>query len=279
VAWLTGNLDRFTPFTGRRIDGYHFKAFTELALAHVVLLDSGLHTPHGSTWKAFLLRHCDDPALAQMARKEPAIASAYLMPYLFLRSGGHRSRYYEETLAQLRRSGGLRRMELVPYRALEREYVLWRAGVVRSTPRWRALWRATSLGLCGSSLTIDDEAAYSVTHTLFYLTDFGRRRAPFTSSERSGAVTLTQALALHYWRCGHWDLLGECLLSLSYLDAADDEIHEAALDAFLNAWRPDGTIPSRARRRPKQDADRQFRDCYHTTLVGLLLAAGMARRA
>ena len=63
----------------------------------------------------------------------------------------------------------------------------------------------------GSYVRLDDEAAYAITHTLFYLTDFGGRGAALSHRQRERAVDLVEVLLLHYWRTGRWDLVGELL--------------------------------------------------------------------
>ena len=249
LDWLSRNLETFSPGPGGLPDEWRVKAFGELALVYAYLQEwrhpaLGEHLP---VWRTFIIEHLEDPAFAQLARKRPAIAFAYLIPYLMLRATGYRSAYYEETLRLLRRGNLLRAAEVVPYRALEREHALWKSGWTRDEPRWRHLARATVLLQCDNPAAWDDEAAYSVTHTLFYLTDFGNRDAHLSASERDRAVDTVECLLLHYWRIGHWDLVGELLVNLNCLRNCGSPIYEAAARAYHAAWRDDGTVPGTQR--------------------------------
>jgi hypothetical protein len=215
------------------------------------------------------------PALAQMPRKRPAVALAYLLPYLMLRATGYRCADYEDTLTRLRRSGHLRPHELVPYRILEREHALWRSGVLGREPAWKRLAAATVLLRTRSLLSLDDEGAYAITHTLFYLTDFGHRAAPLSPTEMRRAVDFVEGLLLHYWRVGNWDLVGERLINANCCGACGSDIYAGAARAYEGAWRPDGAMPAR-RTSEVQDAiagDEDFGACYHPTLVAVLYCA------
>jgi hypothetical protein len=278
LHWLSRNLEAFSPRPGGLPEDWRLKAFGELALVYAYLQEwrPPALREHLPVWRTFIIEHLEDPAFAQLARKRPAIAFAYLIPYLMLRATGYRSDYHEETLRLLRRGNLLRAAEVVPYRALEREHALWKSGWTRDEPRWRHLARATVLLQCNNPAAWDDEAAYSVTHTLFYLTDFGNRDAHLSQSERDRAVDTVECLLLHYWRIGHWDLVGELLVNLNCLRNGGSPIYEAAARAYHAAWRDDGTVPATQkaiRAAPVRKEADPFRLRYHPTLVAVLYCA------
>lgn len=284
VDWLTSKLNDFSPLRNGRAEPFYLKAFAELTLVYVHLQQC--KQPHLRDrlliWRGFITGHCENPIYAQGPRKQPIIAFTYLMPYLLLRSIGYRSAYYEETLDQLRRRDYLRSMELVPYRVLDREYMLWKSGYSLSKPPWRKLYHATALGQGLGPLCFDDEATYSLTHTLFYLTDFGDSRGPFSSAEFQWIGSVAECLLLHYWRVGHWDLVGELLVALNCLGSCSSLIYTRAAAAFESTWQIDGSIPAKrefagqveaTKKLQKEEPKVQFCNCYHTTLVGVLYCA------
>ena len=292
LRWLSANLEAFAPCPEGRLEEWGVKAFGELALVYAYLQEWShpALAEHLPAWRSFLVERSDDPVFAQRARKSPATALAYLIPYLMLRSTGHRSAYHEDTLALLGRRNLLRAAELVPYRVMEREHALWKSGWARQEPRWRRLARATPLLRCDSLALLDDDAAYSATHTLFYLTDFGNREADLSPAELDRAVDTVECLLLHYVRTGHWDLVGELLVNLNSLRRCGSPIYEAAVRAYHAAWRPDGTVPGTRREagpsperaaagaRRQRDGrgakvSRLFRRRYHPTLVAVLYCA------
>jgi hypothetical protein len=281
LEWLTSRLSDFSPINHGRIDSFRLKAFAEFTLVYAGLVESNPRdlVAKLSGWRDFIINHCENPAYAQAARKQPLLAFAYLMPYLSLRGIGYRSDYHEETLRNLSRDKWLKSVELVPYRVLDREYVLWKSGFSRKEPSWRRLYLATAAGQSDDPLHFDDEAAYSLTHSIFYLTDFGNHCRVFSSTEISRVASLTECLLLYYWRSGFWDLVGELLITLNCLGGLKSAIVDGATSAFFRAHKNNGCIPAKTNLdddrdgvvRPKQRRrDREFRDCYHTTLVSLM---------
>ncbi len=277
LDWLTLHIEEFTLCRDGQIDEFGLKAFSELAFAYVYLrqwrhiLDAT--EKHLPVWRSLLHGFCEKPEFAQFPRKSSATAFAYVFPYLMLRATGYRSSFYEETLQLLRRRERLRNAELVPYRVLDREHSLWKSGCVEDEPNWHALFKATALGSPQSPLNFDDEATYSVTHTLFYVTDLGNRPLMLSLVQRRRIVELVECLLVHYWRRQNWDLVGELLINLNCLSMRKSAVYEEAAHAYHGAWRTDGTVPPKgARVGPiqKQSERKRFQRCYHPTLVAVL---------
>ncbi|HVO78754.1 MAG TPA: hypothetical protein VMT39_01925 [Candidatus Bathyarchaeia archaeon] len=206
----------------------------------------------------------------------PSYAYAILLPYLTLRPTGYRSSFHEESLRLAWASGFLFAVEVVPHRVLDREYFLWKAGLRDSEPCWSTLYANTALAAAKDALHIDREAAYAITHTLFYLSDWGRRVPPFEEEEYARVTSILDCLVVHYWRLHHWDLLGELLVNRLALLAPWSPLATGASTAFLNAWRPEGCVPGEGleieglEKAPRSEHESIiFRECYHTTLVGV----------
>lgn len=282
LDWLSSRLPEFSPLNHGRTDSFRLKAFAELTLVYASLVEwshEGLRA-RLIHWRTFITNLCERPAYAQAPRKQPLIAFAYLMPYLSLRGIGYRSEYYEETLRTLSDDRWLKTVELVPYRVLDREYVLWKSNFAKAEPAWRRLYLATAAGQSDNPLCFDDEATYSLTHTIFYLTDFGKHCRALSTSGTTRVKWLAECLLLHYWRMGFWDLVGELLITLNCLGGLDSVIVKGATSAFFSAHKKNGCIPAKRDLDDDQGSDgpppkrskreREFRDCYHTTLVSLL---------
>jgi hypothetical protein len=232
---------------------------------------------HLRRWRRFLLDHCEDRAYAELGRRIPSHAFALLLPYLNLRTTGYRSPFHEETLRRAWAREFLFATELVPHRVLDREYFLWKSGLLRCEPDWPKFYAATALAMAPDALNVDKEAAYAITHTLFYLSDLGRRPLPFEEAESERVTRILECLMVHFWRLRHWDLLGELLANRVSMLARESRIATGASAAFLNAWRPDGCIPGEGLKIEGLDKAPQsergaiiFRGCYHTTLVGVI---------
>ncbi|MFY0802054.1 hypothetical protein AB1K12_09860 [Peribacillus frigoritolerans] len=171
--------------------------------------------------------------------------------------------------------------EVVPYREFDLAYTFWKSGWVDKEPDWKSLYSSTVLARCNSSFCIDVDSAYSITHTIFYLTDMGNRSAPISKSHTEHSVELVESLLLHYWRIGHWDLMGELLINLNTIGHKNTLLFEEAKIAFHEVWQDNGALPSmRTQQHIKYELDEeeQFKNCYHTTLVGLLYCATALNR-
>lgn len=283
LGWITRHLDRFSPWREGRLTDRGIKALAELSVLYMYLerwearpLSRRLPlTDVLPAWREFILRQCENPAYAETARKRPAQAYYLLLPYLMLRAGGHRSPYYETTVDRVRRWGYLLPTEVVPYRRLDQHYVLWKSGCLKAEPNWRGLYKKTALVRRLRLAYVDEDISYSITHTLFYLTDMGERPGPFEAGEIRRITEVVECLLFHYWRLRHWDLVGELLINLNCLDARGSSFYPGAAAAFRKACRRDGAVPAdqacaekAATGRPPDESS--FQLYYHTTLLNVL---------
>lgn len=284
LNWFARNLAEIKPCVDGEFDFSGTKALVEFTLVHACLDDwrrrigtrYGIFVRHAAEWQGFITEAIEDKVYAEAARKNPPHAGFLLMPYLILRQGGYRSSYHEGTLRLVEKWGYPRTREVTPYRLLERELFSWKAGCRASEPDWHGLYLSTTLAAPGSLAFLDRDGAYSITHTVLYMCDFGARRAPLDHSEREAAIRVVECSLLHYWRIGNWDLVGELLASLDCLDSPASVIQQGAAAAF-HAAAIDGAVPAdRAaaeqihREGAAMSSATRFSLCYHTTLVSIL---------
>lgn len=287
VSWVTLNLARFQPFVAGQLTADGIKALSELAILYSVLKDRSRAGRDSwienaiPTWRSFLIEQCETPKYAQMSRKRPGQAFYLLMPYLCLRRSGYRTPYYEQTLRLLKRWRYPGAIEVVPHRLLDRHYFLWKAGL-KLAPKWSHHYRATSLPHMTHPQYLDDDAAYVFTHTLFYLTDFGRHRPALEQRDLQHLSRLGEYLSIHSWRLRLWDILGELLIGLCGLERQRSRLFIDAANAFRGAQNEDGSIPPNDEALPLNTSDdpeaSSFRHRYHTTLVMALFALALIDR-
>jgi hypothetical protein len=132
-SWITQHLTSFIPPDLKNPND--LKAISELSLIYSVVFSQSskrwrpVYAPVGK----FLFDFFSDASVAQYARKSPSLYNPYIMAYLPLRVLGHRLAHHEEAITYLRRTGYPEALELVPYRALELEYMMHKAF---GSPRW-----------------------------------------------------------------------------------------------------------------------------------------------
>jgi len=277
--WVAEHLERFTPADPLKPES--MKEIGELALIYALTRRWRGAEPHPDmeTIGDFLVDFCSHPVTIDLARKRPSYFTAYAFSYLALRSIGVRLDGFEEALSSLRRVGYPDACERQPFRRMEIEYALWKAGLSRHGPRLEN-HPGTTFELCGNPAYLVTWEIYSITHTLFYLTDFAGPVVEMSAEKRAKAILLVEALLSHSWRSKNWDLSGELLLNLLALGRRDALLYRLCMKALLDAWREDGPLPG-PYLGEAQDSEPEtlFKHCYHTTLVGLLLCGGHLYRA
>jgi hypothetical protein len=283
LNWMTDRLDLFVP--DDPFNPENIKALAELSILYGCL--SGWQAGAGSkaaderlaTIREVLVEFLSNARLAEWVRKLPAYFSPYMVVYLPMRSAGIRIAAMEDAVKFLRRAGYPRSLEMTPYRELELGYMCWKGGISRKPPAWGALYRQTTLVRGGNPVYFSLPEVYSVTHTLFYLTDIAGP-AEIRLPELQRAIGIVEPLLLHYWRKPDWDLTSELLLNLIALDCSGTSLFRAAFRAVHKNWRPDGMLPGPTFASLAGDPSRRdiFEHCYHTTLVGLMLCGGYLHR-
>lgn len=286
--WLDAHLELFTPWCNGEFSLERLQALTELAIVVARLRDApghgaglDLHEPVLARWEEHVRTELAAPKFAQLARKRPGHGFPFVLGYLALRRTGWRDQYFEETLTLHDRWGVPHATEVTPFRELDADYFLAASDWRDPAPDREALVRRTFLGRMRTPLYVDDDAAYAITHTVLYLSDFGRRPPDMPGDMRRTAISAVGSLLVHYWRLRHWDLVAELLVSAAVLGEAENVPATLALAALRAAVRQDGALPGSAaqaaelerRGEGRQDT---FAACYHTTVVALLLDVVLA---
>jgi 2-polyprenyl-6-methoxyphenol hydroxylase-like FAD-dependent oxidoreductase len=263
---LTVYLERLAARPDQLSDWQQTKCYGELALIHHYLRSwvregSMPRQPFAAqlaVWADHLTDHCN--------RIHPEIDGGpddlsgrlyHLQPYLWLRAAGYRSAPAEEMLARLARAGA-RPDSIGLY------YCLWKAGLVRRQPDWRAAlprW----LALWGETAESWDHSDYLITHAAFYVTDFGNHPAPVEPSDLDRLARINQQLLRRSVARSAWDLVGEGLIALACLARDQTAEYDQATRRFCQARRTDGPHAGWG--------------SYHTTLVDVLRCATALRAA
>jgi hypothetical protein len=299
LCWVNRNLVAFTPWQGSAVSPIGGQALGELAFltAHVdtwIRNSWPIHQMIGeelegafSQWVQHISGQIEDALYVEMCRKRVADGWKWLFPYLCLRTVGYRHTSYESLIETLLDRGYLLAPERAPYRTMEAEYLLYKAGISDQEPDWRDLIARGSLVRWRDPLYLPDDAVYALTHTVMYASDLGGKEIPLTPAERRQVVEIAECLIVHYSRESFWDLLGELLILVSCLGAeARSRVAALGANALTSAWRSDGSLlaygQSHIRRQSdgatSQSSERlEWDDCYHTTLVWLMFVATFSK--
>lgn len=281
LAWIDHHLEAFNPLTSERDSSaltiYQTKALGELALLCML---SARHTrgkpePTIERFLRFIHAIWQRPQFQEKIYRQPTYFYLYLMLYVVLRQSHFIDDSAQEMIQRAIDQGYVTAVETTPMRLLDRRHMLDAGQFQHTLPSYEELYAQTLLAQASPPFYYTDTDAYAITHTLFYLTDFGKRSTPALSGEHRSTVhwLIETLLGLYLYR-KHWDLVGELLLDCYCLHRYPDILVPIAWEAVWRAQLPDGSIPGPRFSAPRleQMDDEQgkqycFEQNYHTTLV------------
>ncbi|MDM8278891.1 hypothetical protein QUW37_06560 [Ligilactobacillus aviarius] len=159
----------------------------------------------------------------------------------------------------------------MPYRQLDVAYSLNKIGINSNYPDTSKLYHQTILDHDYNPLYISDDLAYSITHTIFYMTDMGRK---IQFSNTQNINNKLKDLITFYELKNNADILSECLICLAFVnrDYQKDylDIASAAFNVINNNQLDSGLViaPGESRESLKSNSKEQlFFKNYHTVLV------------
>uniref|UniRef100_A0AAU2JJH0 DUF6895 domain-containing protein n=1 Tax=Streptomyces sp. NBC_00049 TaxID=2903617 RepID=A0AAU2JJH0_9ACTN len=288
LGWLGGNLDHFDPFSASARSATHGKAKAALELALLCHCAARLADPPEALGEARALvrKLWQDPDLPRLFADVPKYASTYGLIYAALAPDAIDDTQVRATLARLD-PAFLSPRGKSPYQRIEIRHYADKAGVHHTVEPYAELlphsplvaFRAAEPGDATSQdgAPLTDPQAYAVTHTAFYLGDFGRTAPGLGEGALAHARDLVDRLLRHCVEHDRWDLAAELVLTRFILgsDPLDTPSGAAAVECLVRAQRPDGAIPGRSAAlaaHPSAPGGEFFRKAYHTTLVTALMA-------
>ncbi|WP_405387826.1 hypothetical protein OG596_07575 [Streptomyces sp. NBC_01102] len=290
LDWLGGSLDHFDPYSSSAPSATHAKAKAALELALLCHCAARLDgSPAPLTGARELVRTLwGRPDFPDLFDIYPKHASSYGLIYTALAPagvGGTSLRLDPGFLSPHGKS---------PYERIEIRYYADKAGVPHGIEPYAGLVPLSPLVAYqppapedmapeGAAPEDADAAplptpqAYALTHTAFYLGDFGRTRPGLTADAAAGAEDLVRRMLDHCVAHDRWDLAAELLLTQFILgtDPLRTPSGAAAVECLVKAQQSDGAVPGRSvtlRATESDTAAEFFRRAYHTTLVTALMA-------
>jgi len=282
--WIRDNLEFFDPASAPELPAtQRVQAALEVAL---LCLAWGRHRPENDGLgdvTAFVREIWQRPEFPQLVAAHPSYAQRYGLVYGALAPAGMTNGSHRAVLARLAADGYLASCGKSPYLRLETRYYADLAGVGHEIESYAELYASGILAKLKTPLSITENDAYEITHTIFYLSDFGSRDARLARDDRERVHRIVCLLTDHFVQRDQWDLVGEFILAQFCLGGNPLETPSgvAGIERLQEVQLPDGAIPgATAKRRPEKSATAAefFQEAYHTTLVTglatLMIASG-----
>lgn len=160
------------------------------------------------------------------------------------------------------------KLERIPFRLLDLKYSLEKANISSNLPSYKELFEKTALGKGLPICYYSKASMYSVTHTIFYITDLGRGN--LIAVNKDEFLNLIRVLIGERILSSDLDILGELLLCTYFLGLEEKltELVKFSIEFLLNSQNSDGSFPAPIVSINSNEYTR-FRENYHTTLVSL----------
>ncbi|MFD3521409.1 DUF6895 family protein [Streptomyces sp. NPDC058653] len=257
-----------------------FKPIGEAATICKVLFREGVAGSRGASLARGLMDHLWRDALdggrmlARAGRQEPMSPIPFEV-YLPFREMGYQEPETERAVHLNHRLGSWAALELPPVRRLGMSTCERRFGLEPSTPVEEATAR-TWLARSPEPWTVEGHIGYSITHTVFHLTDWGERPEGLPEGMARYLARWLPVWLDDWLDLERWDLLGELLV----VDACLPEptLDEHAWRGFAAAQQPDGAMPA-VLEMPRGSRDDVFDIVYHPTLVAAFASVLATSRA
>lgn len=286
VAWLAARRDLLDP-RHTQPDRVLFTRKALIETAFLVGLRARLDDAPLTGDYAALLEQVEDvarqPSYREMIPRDEAALLLYAGTYAALRLCGREDLEFRRIIQQAVDGGYAAAFERIPYRQLDLLHTLHVCGIEHDLPTMDEVLPFTLLCRRPNVLKLTDRDVYAITHTIFYVTDFGRREPVWPEGYDPGeGVELVEALLVLAEGRANADLTGEllcCLYSLGVTDACTEDRVWAYLESVqedsgrVNG--PEGVV------HPGIDSGddhyRRWAEAYHTTIVAAL--AGLLARS
>ncbi|MEJ8651407.1 hypothetical protein WKI65_25810 [Streptomyces sp. MS1.AVA.3] len=218
------------------------------------------------------------PSYRELIARDEAALLLYAGTYAALRLCGREDPEFRRVITQAAAGGYAAVFERIPYRQLDLLHTLELCGVPHMLPAMDDVLPFTLLCNSPNVVKLADRDIYAITHTIFYVTDFGLREPRWPRDFDPGtAVELLEALLVLTLGQENADLVGELLCCLLCLGVRDSEEARRAWQFLTAVQEADGRVngppgvvhPGLA---DGDDAYRHWATGYHTTIVAALAA-------
>ncbi|MEV5749795.1 hypothetical protein AB0L00_18400 [Actinoallomurus sp. NPDC052308] len=283
LDWLGHNLEFFDPWSASARSATHgpVKAVLELALLCHCQSRFDARDDRLSEGAALIRALWQSREFQRLIDSQPEYAPRYGLIYAALAPTGIDDRLCRATIARLVADGHLSARGQSPYQRLETRFYADKAGAEHDVEPYEELVALSPLvTLVGTAASdgapLSTEDAYALTHSSFFLSDFGRQKpGPAYALERTD--DLARRMLDHCVEHDRWDLVGELVMTRFCLghDPLDTPSGVAAVECLVRAQASDGAIPARSAAllpTAPVSAAEAFRKAYHTTIVTALMS-------
>jgi hypothetical protein len=273
IEWININIDYFDLSLEKHNKYVRLKSLVELSL-FIGLYHRKFGITHDYRIEKiinFILKSLNNSNYIDRLMRMPALLIGHACIYSSLLDCGIDLKEYKHYIQKVANQNYVFAKERSPYRLLDLSYILGKSGIKHNLPNIKSLYKKTFLYRNPNVIFLDNDDVYSITHTIFYLSDFGFKKLEVPDYQLPQIKWVIGTLMGLYLIKKNWDILSELLICCHCLRWIPYPIYEIVLFNVLNTQRIDGSIPGP---RSDENVDRNldyketyFLQNYHTTLV------------
>jgi hypothetical protein len=211
----------------------------------------------------------------------PQTAATLGAGHVFLMAAGFPNPEFESLVSEALDGGFAGTVERVPYRLMDQR---WTQNLIGGAQPFDDLLPFSILSGCAHAFYMTPADAYAVTHSIMYLTDFGRSDLP-AAAKQSSVKTMVEAGLAWNIVSEDFDMLAEFLINAECLDLQYSGYAKFAWEVVDRVWLYFGFLPgptfdiAKYRSLVKDNAAAYaFQQMYHTIFVsGMLCAVALYR--
>lgn len=277
LDWVRHSFERFKPQSQadpKRV-GFVIKAAAELAVicGLAATANPGTRTSEyrdlaRRVWEEIFRDEAVQDYLLSNPGEVPSLGF-----YGSMRQCGFEDLWYRGQIRRILDSGYLTAVERPPSSELDFVFSLRLAGF--GAPGMAEIYSRSMLAHHPPPRALTTDDVYTITHAVFFATEFGRvRPAFFTDADRRYFAMALPYLTGYYVRSMDWDLTAELLIAL-HATGTRSRVSSVGWQFVSRGQNPDGSYPGPSNGKPTAQAQSDpdwvaFRDDYHTTLAVLL---------
>lgn len=274
--WINNNKNEFFPLCTNKINPLRSKAIVELAF--MCMYYSRFYDINNDKMMAntlsFLIKTIKTPIYRERIIRNPALLSMYGTVYVALRNCGYEDKNLRKMFQTVLNQGYATKIERIGFRKMDLFYLL-ACGNFEQDISIEKIFSETILSTNPPIIHLLDSDVYSITHTLFYLTDFGRKDISFISQKKQKYIKWLITILLGiYIRERNWDIVGELMIACICIQWYPTTLLNLGWEELIENQLFDGSIPGPSfslEQYNKLDASNKrtyiFEQNYHTTLV------------
>jgi hypothetical protein len=285
LGWVESNLDSFSPLRSmNEFDEERVKPLCELALLCWLMLRNDRFAKDARIWSCLHFAYETYRTRAffeRLFRVPESFFVAYVLIAVALCKVGLLARADLEVFQVLIDRSNVLLSERPSHRQLELRHILDIGGFSHRLPSYQQLYLGGIAAKPINPIYVTDFDAYSLTHALFYCSDFGAQPMDGLSPKYLRLICRSVRALLGMYVVGaNWDLVAELLLCCSCLNKTSSMLYVVAWKEIIEVQWESGVIPGPGYRRDsarelseREKRDYVFQQCYHTTLVSALAGA------